>query len=334
MFSTPSPTVYQSSSCFVTYGSMGHVDPTQPPSRNKPWTSLAAHEFIHEVDLIIPQDYYPVVANVVGLEQPSYTSISMSIGQLLEGEFFAQYLQKGGVSMLSDGRVSNDNTFTVHNGILTMYLDRQTFERVGLEGKPHGATGSHRDNPVWVVSYDFTCSSMVRGKRKFNKLLHACQNVLDEPLQWLFCHTHGPGPCPHPLDRFNPRKHSVALTVVQDVEVPHVKMSVSPVILSQGNRPAFEDTAMNLYEWLSLIRLQSPRITASDTIDPWKGFINARWLRRLVTDILTKCPQSEWFAVSATAFSNNFAGGSKDLTMLCPSEGATEYLMWEANSDD
>lgn len=45
MFPQASPSIYQSSTCFVTYGTMGDVDRQQ----GKPWTAIAAQDFIHKV---------------------------------------------------------------------------------------------------------------------------------------------------------------------------------------------------------------------------------------------------------------------------------------------
>ena len=66
----------------------------------------------------------------------------------------------------------------------------------------------------------------------------------------------------------------------------------------------FEDWALEIYEWLSLVTLESPRICLQDTIDPflsryqvpnnesetalnlvmltWSGLIPASWIRKLL----------------------------------------------------
>lgn len=49
MFARASPSIYQSSKCFVTYGSMGHIDPKQLPHKSKPWSSLGSLDFVHKV---------------------------------------------------------------------------------------------------------------------------------------------------------------------------------------------------------------------------------------------------------------------------------------------
>jgi len=53
MLSFQNPSLYQSSKCFVTYGIMGHVDPKQPPSKGKPWATLASQDFVHRVRQIL-----------------------------------------------------------------------------------------------------------------------------------------------------------------------------------------------------------------------------------------------------------------------------------------
>lgn len=43
------PSVYQTSKCYVTHGTIGHLDAKQLPTKGKPWTALAGLDFIHKV---------------------------------------------------------------------------------------------------------------------------------------------------------------------------------------------------------------------------------------------------------------------------------------------
>ncbi|POR39002.1 Ribonuclease P protein subunit p40 [Tolypocladium paradoxum] len=267
--------------------------------------------------------------------------------------------------MLSEGRETTDNTFTLHKGTLNMYLDKETFERAGLAGKPSGAKGNRGIKPRWgkihiflvekpLVSYDLTSPSMVHGKRGFGRLLRACETVLDKPLEWIFCNAHTATPSPDPLEKHKPVKYTAEPTQLQNKEVAQVMLAMPSSILSNGDRPALEETATELYEWLSLIRLQSPRVAASDTIDPylsrytapssesgghaqvcmlsWQGCIAASWLRDLVTDVLTACPPQQWFSISATGFSRTVPGNSNDLTLLRPSGVAGAWIKKDSST--
>lgn len=68
-----------------------------------------------------------------------------------------------------------------------MFLDKETYERAGLVGKPYGAKGNRGSRPRWVVEYDLRSRSMFKGKKGFDRLIYACKNVLNEPRSWLLC---------------------------------------------------------------------------------------------------------------------------------------------------
>jgi ribonuclease P/MRP protein subunit RPP40 len=40
--------VYQTSRCYLTHGTIGHLDPKQLPTKGKPWTAIAGLDFIHK----------------------------------------------------------------------------------------------------------------------------------------------------------------------------------------------------------------------------------------------------------------------------------------------
>lgn len=111
--------------------------------------------------------------------------------------------------------------------------------------------------------------------------------------------------------------------------------------------------ATELYEWLSLIRLESPRIDAKDEIDPylsryespqapstsirleklsWQGFISPKWLRETLASLLIHSPSKAWFALSASELCRNVSNSSNEVLLLRPSQAAEEYIMWEIQS--
>ncbi|KAJ6445511.1 ribonucleases P/MRP protein subunit RPP40 [Purpureocillium lavendulum] len=197
-------TAYRSSTCFVTYGTLGYVDPKQPPHRSKPWTDIASQEFIYKVDLVVPQLCYDALHERLteSSRQPHHWQVTASLGQLLQGNFFTEYVKTGHALMLSDGRANADR-FTLHKGFLKLYLDRESFERAGLEGKPYGTKGNRGDKPRWIVSFDLTSPAMTPGKRGFDRLRRASTLV----------------------------------------EVLDVAMDITPSILSDGDRPGLEEAA-------------------------------------------------------------------------------------------
>ena len=158
MLSFQTPAVYQSSKCFVTYGTMGHLDPKQPPSKGKPWATLASQDFVHsvrlfgcfplpsprgliflQVDLIVPAEAYDAVQEAIAKRPaPEFRSVVMSLREVLAGDFFTEYVKKGispntsnslfqclhsigDIMMLSQGRVGIDNVYSLKNGMLSSF---------------------------------------------------------------------------------------------------------------------------------------------------------------------------------------------------------------------
>lgn len=134
-------------------------------------------------------------------------------------------------------------------------------------------------------------------------------------------------------------------------------LNIPTETVEKGDRPALEDFATETYEWLSLIRLQSPRVEAGDAIDPylsryrvpgdgdpsphgrvckitWQGFFTSNWVRGVLIDALAALPSRTWFSMSATSFSNGMVGDSNEVSFLRPPESSGQYLLWEVQSND
>ncbi|KAK3318897.1 ribonuclease P 40kDa subunit-domain-containing protein [Apodospora peruviana] len=356
------PAVYQASKCFVTYGVMGHLDPKQPPSKSKPWTTLASQDFIHRADLIIPQQAYEAVQDVLIKDKPApqFKRVFMSLADILADNFLEEYIKKRNIMMLSEGRRGIDNVFALRQGTLTMFLDKEAYERAGLVGKPHGVKGKRGLKPRWVVEFDLTASSMFPGKKGFDRLVYASKNALSTPLTWLFCSISDDTPMPDPLDRHHPTTLSTTPNVSQGINAltPTLTPSVDSIGSGGEAREEFESFCTELYEWLSLVRLGSPRIQPGDQIDPylcryhvpgeenqqsqqllckinWQGFLAPSWARQTLIDIITALPSKTWFSFSTTTFSKGMAGDNAECTFLRPQDSSpVEYILWEVKGHE
>lgn len=74
--------------------------------------------------------------------------------------------------MLSEGKTAMGQLFTLREGILNLYLDRETYERAGLEGKPYGIKGDRGSKPRWSM---FLVCFMLRLCENANLL---CRNII------------------------------------------------------------------------------------------------------------------------------------------------------------
>ncbi|EWG49344.1 hypothetical protein FVEG_08905 [Fusarium verticillioides 7600] len=357
MFPAAAPSIYQSPKCFVSYGTMGYLDTKQAPRRGKPWTAVMSLDFIHKVDLILPSEAYDAACQQLSNAQnaPCYSKVVMSLGDILQGDFFTEYIKKGDIMMLSEGQTTVGMLFTLREGILTMFVDKETYERAGLVGKPYGAKGGRGSKPRWMVTYNLRDPSMLRGHKGYDRLIYACKSVFTQPMTWLFCNSTTQIPNPDPLQKFSPTACTATSSISQDIAVLQPSLNVDPEVLSENDRESLEYFATEVYEWFSLIRLGSSRVKPRDSIDPylsrysvpgddpkeskvcklsWEGFMSAQWLRGLLMDVLVACPSRTWFSLSATSFSRSVSGNSDDLTILRPPSATGRYLMWETNSSD
>lgn len=99
--------------CYVTHGTLGNLEPTQPPMKRKPFAAILSHDFLHRVrglqskgnlanshwkaELILPEElYYILKADFFnGVTVPTYSKVILPLSALLEGEFFTEYIKKG-----------------------------------------------------------------------------------------------------------------------------------------------------------------------------------------------------------------------------------------------
>ena len=103
-----------------------------------------------------------------------------------------------------------------------------------------------------------------------------------------------------PIAKHHPvtKECSPQLKIIERVRIPNLDLSQSLEIDDD-----FEDWALEIYEWLSLVAIESPRILSEDVIDPflsryqlpdndsgkacsmvtltWAGLIPASWIMHL-----------------------------------------------------
>ncbi|KAI1401305.1 ribonuclease P 40kDa subunit [Hypoxylon fuscum] len=359
MLSFPTPTIYQSSKCFVTYGVMGHPDPRQLPSKGKPWSALLAQDFVHKVDLILPEEVTELVKDrIIGKlgRTPVFHKVIMTLGQVLEGDFFTEYIKIGNVLMLSEGSMDFENVFSLKEGVLTMHLDKETYERAGLTGKPHGVKGKRGLKPRWIVQFDLRGPSMLHGKKGFDRLAYACKNVFNTPVTWLFYNL-AKTPTPDPLSRHYPIKYTSHPEVSEGIPTKIPLLKPPPAILDRKNSLDLDEFATDIYEWLSLIRLDSPRVNGDDKVDPylsgyavpgdpedvqkgklcrisWQGFIPPKWTQHTLVDVIHALPSKSWFSLSTTSFVRGITGDSADCTILRPPNSTGDYFLWDIKRHD
>ena len=329
---------------------MGHLDPKQAPTKRKPYSAILKHTFIQRVELMIPEELFSIISEVVlpQFPAPAYSRVILPLRALLEGDFFNTYIKLGNILMLSEGRIGAENVYCVSDGKLRLHLDRESYERCGLAGKPDGVKGSRGRKPRWLVEIDLRQPSMFRGKKGFDRIENAFQKVLTNPVTWLFCDPDSASVIPDPLDTHMPLKRQVEPEITKDMTV--AMPSLNPPIYGKDTTD-FEEYSQDLHEWFSLVMLNSPRISYEDTIDPalsryrppnnqqkcrlvkmvWRGFIPPAWAHRFLVQIISSSPRNVWFALSITGFPEGLFNRANDCLTLRLPDSSNEYILWETS---
>jgi len=137
---------------------------------------------------VLPQELYEIVQrDLARAAAPAYSRVTLPLGALLEGMFFTRYVKEGDVLMLSEGARGVDDVYSLRDGVLTLALGKETYERAGLVGKPDGARGGRGARARWLVEINLRLPSMLHGRKGFDRIVHACKTVLKEDVTWLFC---------------------------------------------------------------------------------------------------------------------------------------------------
>ncbi|KAM8851358.1 ribonuclease P protein subunit p40 [Spinachia spinachia] len=122
-----------------------------------------------------------------------YLIRNLPIYELLDKQFLESCVHQGLVSGLSyRTRIDEDNCVALlPSGRLCLSLDKDSFELLGVEGKP--SRFNHRTNSRFVVSVDLTDSSMAPGGRGYQRIVTGLRSRLKLKTDFLLSHKAGGG---------------------------------------------------------------------------------------------------------------------------------------------
>lgn len=83
---------------FTTFGTLpSYIDPCQPPTKKQPWKAIHGIGFVKSVEMILPNELYETIWKKVeaDLKPVRYARVIMKLEDVLDGEFFTEYIKKG-----------------------------------------------------------------------------------------------------------------------------------------------------------------------------------------------------------------------------------------------
>ncbi|XP_030629812.1 ribonuclease P protein subunit p40 [Chanos chanos] len=134
---------------------------------------VSKHYFNYKVSIFIPEcGILPAGLSSVIKSFNSYFLVQkLPVYKLIEEVFLDEVVKKGGFYALSHKtRIDEDNTIAfLPSGQMILSLDKDTYEQLGLEGKP--SLYNHRNARRYVVTVDFTDKSMTVGGKRYQRVL-------------------------------------------------------------------------------------------------------------------------------------------------------------------
>lgn len=82
----------------VSQGSLPpYIDAAQPPTKKSPWHQIKELPFVHTFTMLMPDEMYQMVWTKLDAEVKTikYAKVIMKLHEVLEGEFFTQFIKKG-----------------------------------------------------------------------------------------------------------------------------------------------------------------------------------------------------------------------------------------------
>ncbi|KAL4910662.1 hypothetical protein BDW74DRAFT_172136 [Aspergillus multicolor] len=318
--------------CYTTIAQLPQfIDPKQPPTKKSPFSAILSNHFVHTVDVTMPKDVYTSIKSSLNskLQKLQYARLSMTLSSLIDGDFFNTYIKTGNILMISEGRSGLDNVYTLKDGVLKLELGKEEYEKTGLTGKPVRTGAKKHAKERFVIELNLRLPSMLHGKKGFQRIEWAFENVLNKPTTWLFfdlgTESEGVAKDDQSLKGNNPKliPCSPVLSTHENITTP----SFSDLSIAAQFESDLRDICGEISEWLALVSLRSGRVSADDNIDPylcrydvpkigtssatdlvslkWRGFVPPNWiLQMFITLFRETAPRiagkPAWFALSAS----------------------------------
>ncbi|KAI9656789.1 MAG: hypothetical protein M1821_003428 [Bathelium mastoideum] len=304
--------------CAFTHCSLpSFVDQNQPPSKRKPFSIFASQHFNQTIHLTLPEELYMLIEQRLRDDEnvQHYSLVYISLGDIVDSDFLNKHVKNGNVMMLSEGRPTVDNCFSLRDGVLRLELDQPTYERDEIL-------------IMAVIELNLRLPSMRHGKKGFGRIEWAFKNVLNHSLSWLFCDLDEParpleGITEPPITKYHP------ISKTLEPKVQYIKDARVPVFIPPQGFDDHEYVA-ELLEWVGLAKLASPRIREDDSIDAylsryavpiardmkgnemepvtrnlvnvtWCGFASPLFVEKLFMNV-RRVAGEEWLALSVSGF--------------------------------
>ncbi|XP_030016295.1 ribonuclease P protein subunit p40-like [Sphaeramia orbicularis] len=287
--------------------------------KNQLSAHVGQHHFNYKVSVLLPEcgSAPPLLDAALNGFSSFYLIRNLPVYMLLDQDFLQTAVHQGSVYGLSFGcRVDEDPCVALMpNGRLVLSLDKDSFELLGFERKKYRFT--KRATSRYVVSVNFSDSSMTPGGRGYQRLLTGLKTHLPLVVDFLVSHHPGGTTALQPLlSRYDWSEHrpSVSTRCLANLPCPLLTsdlQSCDPhsVLDWLGAVDADVSCENSSSSFLSTMVCPEPKTTASSALNmSVSGFLNPHEIHHLIQELRSYLDQSQlasWVALTVHGFTDS-----------------------------
>lgn len=227
---------------------------------------VSKHNFNYKISVLIPEcAILPAnIARVINNFSPYYLVRDFPVYKLLQDQIYETVVNKGNVYALSyNTRIDEDNTIALlSSGQLVLSLDKDTYEQLGLEGRP--SLYNHRKAMRYIVTLDLRDKTLAPGTKRYQRVLSSLKDRLPLRYDFLFTqHNTGAdedGTLYQLLSKYKPVKHQPVLSSHTLANIPCPTLYPSDL---QGATLSCDPHSF--LEWLGAVNLDINCENAADS---------------------------------------------------------------------
>ncbi|XP_076470343.1 ribonuclease P protein subunit p40-like [Babylonia areolata] len=215
--------------------------------------------FTHSVNIIVPYNgktaHLP--SEISGLEEQQMSHVARNVpaDQLLDKQFIEAFVKRGQLYLLSHKRHidTQDCIAIIPTGHLILSVTKDTYEKLGLEGKPSAFSGK---KPMkYVIDIDLKRSSFTPGRKGYDRAVWCLEKCLGLTCDYLFSWTpHDESVCPSSVAQFFMSKGLVVSPVPMAVRTQWLNRASVPVVDSAVVEETEQSCSREaLWEWLGAV---------------------------------------------------------------------------------
>ncbi|XP_038626293.1 ribonuclease P protein subunit p40 [Tachyglossus aculeatus] len=212
------------------------------------------HYFNYRVSLLIPDCVVPPkeLKNIVTDSGPYYLVKNLSLHELVDHEFISTFVKKGPCYALTyNTNIDQDNTVAVlPTGRLILSLDKDTYEELGLQGRPSQYSG--RKAMRYIVAIELTDDSFNPETKKYKRAVWALKEKKPLKFDFLFAWHHTGGEESTLMSYFSTyqiQAHQPKITVssLKDLQCPVLQSN------ELRGKPEESCSAQEVFDWLGAV---------------------------------------------------------------------------------